>query len=141
MNEKIKSVLELCRYKIGESAWWVVLRPTKIKDQMLEEAWMKDHHAKVLLERGPLKKLWTNGVRIPRLHHVDFSNITSLMTNKLVVEEFNISEIYRSPNTGEFFCSNQDEEWMPENFLFDSIVAARRERTRVLKLIRKWAEQ
>lgn len=142
MKHKVKSVLELGRYNIGDTAWWVVLRSKDVPGQLQDEdLWMDDYHPKVKVKRGPLKKLWKNGIALPRLHHIDFNCVFGLLTHKFTIEEFKVNEIYRSHNTGEYFYANEDKEWMPEAYLFDSIVAARREKTRILKIIRKWADQ
>lgn len=139
MGNKVKSVLELGRYKVGNKVWWVVLRPkSKPEAYQKEDEWMEEYHGKIKLERGPWKKVWKKNIRVPRLHHVDFNNITGLLTQKLIVEEFNVNDICRSCQTGEYFYANEDYEWMPETFLFDSVVAARREKTRILKMLKGW---
>ena len=95
---------------------------------------------KIKIERGPWKKIWKKNIRVPRLHHVDFNNITGLLTQKLIVEEFNVNDICRSCQTGEYFYANEDYEWMPETFLFDTVVAARREKTRILNMLKGWTK-
>jgi hypothetical protein len=57
-----------------------------------------------------------------------------------MIEEFMINEIIRSKDTGEFFYANVDNEWMPESYLFDSKAAARRERSRIMKLMSIWVK-
>lgn len=140
-KNKVKSVLELGRYKVGDIAYWVVLRSKGIPEELnQDDYWMEEYHAKIKVERGPLKKLWRKGIGLPKLHHIDFNCIVSLLTHTFVVEEFTISDIHRSTNTGEYFYANEDKEWMPEEFLFDSVVAARREKTRIMKIMSNWAK-
>lgn len=137
----MSSVLELARWKVGESAWWVALRYHEpLPDLPPEAAWMQNCHPKALYEHGPYKQFWPFRAKLPRLHHVDFTGIVTLLTSEFVVERFDVCEIIRSSDTGEFFYSNQDDEWMPEAFLFDTAIAARRERTRIVKMMKRWAE-
>jgi hypothetical protein len=117
----------------------VTLRTNAPIPELDEEAtWLTTVHPKELY-RGPYKKLWPYHAKLPKLHHVDFNTIVSLLVSELCIEEFVIEEITRSQDTGEFFYSNENQEWMPEQCLFETPAAARRERSRVLKLIRKWA--
>ncbi len=140
MTHKIHNVNELSRYKTGEVAWWVVLRPIKVANSQLDDKdlWMMEHHPKALFLRGPCRSVWKPHVRLPQLHHADFTIVTNVLTSRVVVEEFMVNEVVRSNDTGEFFYANVDNEWMPESFLFDSKVAARREKTRIVKMVRHW---
>lgn len=140
MPKKIESVIELARYRAGDIAWWVIIRPEAVPPEIpAEDEWMKDHHPKVLYARGVYRHLWSRNLRLPKLQHRDFENVVNLLRSKVVIEKFHISDVIRSRDTGEFFYSNGDDEWMPESYLFDSDVAARRERGRIMKLMRKWA--
>lgn len=136
---RIFSVLELSRYKIGDTVWWVVLRNNPVPTVPEDDQWMEQHHPKILYERGPYQRLWTSKAMLPKLQHLDFGLVISLLTSELCVEPFMITEIIRSHDTAEFFYSNADDEWMPESNLFCTDIAARREKNRVLKLVRKWA--
>jgi hypothetical protein len=139
-KQRISSVLELSRYKIDETVWWVILRSKEpLPELSLEDAWMEDYHPRVLYGRGPYQKLWTSKALLPRLQHMDFAEIVSLITSEFKVEPFTITEIIRSTETGEFWYSNDDDEWMPEPCLFCTDIAAKRERNRILKLLKKWA--
>lgn len=139
-KQKISSVLELSRYNIGSTVWWVVLRNTEtIPDLPEEDEWMENHHPKVLYERGPYQRIWNSKAKLPKLQHMDFAGIVALLTSEFSVEQFNITEIIRSKDTAEFFYSNTDDEWMPESCLFCTDIAARRERNRILRLLKKWA--
>lgn len=141
VSRKMASVLELAKYKVGGTVWWVTLRYRDPIPELTEEAmWMRNCHPKALYEHGPYKNFWPLRAKLPRLHHVDFTGIVNIITSEFVVERFNICEALRSGDTGEFFYANQDDEWMPETFLFDTQIAARRERTRVIKMMGTWAE-
>jgi len=105
------------------------------------DEWIAEHHPKALFDRGYHKPLWKNFSGLPKLQHIDFQCIMELLTSKLVIEEFRINDIVRSRNTGEFFYSNENDEWMPESYLLDTKQAANRERLRILKMLRKWATE
>ena len=141
MKRKISSVLELARYKIGDSAFWVRMRP--IGQDHIDipegEEWMAEQHPKVLHERG-YNQSWHLRARLPRLCAVEFDCVVALLTSEFVVEEFIVEEIERSNHTGEFVMRNQDGDWMPSDYLFDTIEAARLERERLKKLLRRWAQ-
>lgn len=141
MAKRIQSVTELARYRVGDTAYWVTIRPLKAMPELDEEdKWMDTHHPKVLYSRGPAKDIWPYRNKLPRLHHSDFSGIVNLLRSELVVESFPVCEIIRCHNTGEFFYGNSDDEWMPESNLFDTDTAAIRERNRITRMIRNWAK-
>jgi hypothetical protein len=138
---KMSSVLELAKYKVGDSAWWVTLRHQKEPPELsVESVWMQNCHPKTLYEHGPYKCLWPFRSKLPRLHHSDFTGIVIILTSEFAVEQFDICDIIRSSDTGEFFYSNQNDEWMPEAFLFDTQIAANQERSRILKMMKRWVE-
>ena len=140
-NKRISSVLELSRYKIGETAFWVTLRYKQPLPELSDEdEWMYTVHPKTLYEHGPFKKYWPYRTKLPKLHHMDFSGVVGIITSEFVIEPFEVASIIRSNQTGEFYYSNYDDEWMPEAYLFDSAPAARRERSRLVKMMSKWVE-
>lgn len=144
MPGKIGSVLELARYKVGDTAWWVVFRSNAAIPTIAEEdIWMTEHHPKALFERGPYKSVWkaNSTAQLPRVHHADFVLLTNLVTSKLVIEQFTVCDLIRSKDTGEFFYSNCDNEWMPESYLFDTNIAARKEHARLLRMLKKWLDK
>jgi hypothetical protein len=141
-QRKIKSVTELAKYRVGDTVWWVILRPLQAgltRGLPEHDEWMKKHHPKVLYEWGPGKIVWGKAL-LPKLQHVDFGNIVPLLTSKILVDQFPICDILRSRDTGEFFYSNADDEWMPESYLLTTKIAADRERTRILRLFQKWID-
>lgn len=141
-GKRVTSVLELARYKVGDCTWWVTLRHKEpVPTLSGEDEWMtkEDIHPKTLYEHGPYKSKWSLRAKLPRLQHMDFAGIVGLLMSELVVERFDVCDVVRSNDTGEFYYSNRDDEWMPESYLFDTDVAARRERTRVVKMVRRWA--
>jgi hypothetical protein len=141
-QRKIQSVLELARYKVGDVAWWVILRPSKpIPELKDDEKWLQEPsvHPKALY-KGPYRELWPSHVLLPKLQHMDFAGIVGLLTSELRVEQFPVCDLLRSRDTGEFFYCNDNSEWMPEAYLMDTSTAATREKARILRLIRKWVE-
>ncbi len=140
-ERKVKSVLELGNYQVGDTAWWVIFRPMVEQPELADEdQWMKEHHPKVLFTRGPYQKMWPKKVKLPKLQYQDFEQIVPLLLSKLRVEQFTVCDVVRSRDTGEFFYSNDIKEWMPESYLFDSKIAADRERSRIMKMMQRWAE-
>lgn len=139
--KKISSVLELARYKIDDTVWWVTLRfAQKVQKLGEDEEWMFDVHPKTLYE-GPYKHTWPFRSKLPKLHHSDFVNLVSILASEFVIEQFKIREICRSPNTGEFYYANADDEWMPESYLCDTKEAAIKERDRIFRLIKNWMQR
>jgi len=141
MTDRIKSVIELAKFKCSDIVYWVNFRPlvepcTKITK---ENEWMMSHHPKVIHERG-VSKAWPRGRQLPKLHEVDFQAVVMLLTSVLMVQQFKIIDVARSTNTGEFFYLNDEEEFMPESYLFETEAAANKELARIKKLINKWSE-
>ena len=140
--QKIKSVLELSKYKVGQTVFWVVLRPVgtpKINPANCD-AWMGREHPKVFFDRKIMTPLWKSKRRIPRLHAADFFLVTQLVTQRPVVEEFTIKKVRRSRHTGEFSYTNEQGDRMPETFLFSRRSEAEKEYNRVLNVVREWAD-
>jgi hypothetical protein len=143
-QRKIRSVLELARYKVGDVAWWVILRPAKPTPELADnDKWMEQPtvHPRVLYQWGPYRELWPSRTLLPKLQHLDFANIVGLLTSELRVEAFPVCDLLRSRDTGEFFYANDNGEWMPEIYLMDTRVAADREKTRILGLIGRWVDK
>jgi hypothetical protein len=144
------SVFDIARYKIGSSAWLAVLRHpdgrisgdneisghSPLNDQNL--AWMSERHPKILYEVGPFKKNWRSKSRLPRACGENFQMLMTLLTSKFIIEQFQICNIIRSSNTGEFMYSNDEDEWVHESALFDTRIAAENEHARIIKMIQKW---
>lgn len=140
MQKKIESVLELARYRVGDIAYWVIIRPQIVPPEIpTDDEWMKEHHPKALYSRGVYRKLWPRHSPLPKLQHRDFDDITTLLRSTFVIEQFPVCDLIRSRDTGEFFYCNGDDEWMPESYLMDTKESARREMARIKRLIRKWA--
>ena len=137
---KVSSVLELAKYARGDILFWVVLRPIACTPNLEEEdQWMlsEDTHPKVLFDRGVINS-WRSRKILPRLHAKDFQLIVDLLTSVPMVEEFEVIDLIRSNNTGEFLYSNPDEEWMPEDALFVRQGDAQKEKARITAMIRNW---
>lgn len=133
--------MELARYKIGDSAWRVVLKPTSPLPYVSDEdEWMITDavHPKILYD-GENKSRWPYRALLPKLQNIDFESVVTLLTSDLVVEHFDVCEIARSMDTGEFYYFNSEGERMPESYLLDTRTAASRERSRIIRMIRRWA--
>lgn len=138
-HNKISSVLELARYRVGDVAWWVIFRQIEIASDLTEEdSWMQTHHPKVLYTRGSHKHLWKSKAALPKLQHIDFLNVMSILTSKCVVEQFTVCDVLRSRYTGEFFYANDNNEWIPESNLLSNKAIANQEKSRMMKLMKKW---
>lgn len=141
---KIRSVIELAKYKTGTALYRVVFRPIGLPDIELQEGqeWMSEVHPKVLYERGsPGEACWPQRILMPRLCAVDFQHVVLMLTSEPVVEEFKPVDIIRCQNTGEFYYQDHAGDWMPESMLFTTADAAKREKARIKSLIRKWSEK
>lgn len=142
-NKKITSVVELARYKINDILYWVVLRPAGTHEINIPcgDEWIANCHPKVLYDRKLASKAWRFRQNVPKLRSLDFQYITELLTSDLVVEEFKVSNITRSPNTGEFYYANGDDEWMPESYLHAKKKSANAERNKIKGLFKIWVDK
>lgn len=141
MKKKIASVMELAKYKIGDLPYHVILQPFgKIPKLSPSDRWMRDVHPKVLYSHGPFKHLWRYTSVLPRVGWNDFEDLIMVITATVEVQPFCVKSIERCKHTGEFIYSNEDDVEMPESCLFDTKQAASLERTRILKLFKKWVE-
>ncbi len=137
MVRKIKSVTELAKYQVGDVAYCVAIsQQISMPDLSKEDCWMIGHHPKTLYSRY---HIWPYHSKLPKVSHCDFEMIVDLLTSKLIVEPFQVKEIHRSPNTGEFIYLNEIDQYMPEENLFDSDIVAAEECARIYKMITRWA--
>lgn len=141
-DQRIKSALELAKYKVGQTLYWVVLRPVGSDGVQIPpgEEWAADCHPKTLHERGYVKT-WKYKQKLPRLQSLDFQYVVDLLTNEPVVEEFEITTVHRSLDTGEFYYANPENEWMPQGSLFATAAAAKKEKLRIKDLFKTWANR
>jgi hypothetical protein len=141
MKKKIVSVMELAKYKIGDLAYHVMLQPTgKIPRLASADKWMREVHPKVLYSSGPFKHLWKYTSVLPRVSWNDFEDLIMVITASVEVQPFCVKGIERCKHTGEFIYTNEDDVEIPESCLFDTKQAASLERSRILKLFKKWVE-
>lgn len=139
--EKVKSVLELAKYKTGDVLYWVVFRPIGIANIQVpaEDEWMLNVHPKVFHDRGIATKSWKYKESLPKLCAMDFHCAVNVLTSEPVAERFEVGEVGRSNDTGEFYYQNQLGEWMVECYLFKTVDAAKKEKQRIKRLFAKWA--
>lgn len=141
--EKVKSVLELSKYQIGDVLYWVVLRPIGVANIIIdpENEWLLHVHPKVMFDRGIAIKSWKFKESLPRLCAADFHCAVNILTSEPVAERFEVLELGRSNDTGDYYYQNQHGEWMVECYLFKTAKEARREKIRVKDLFAKWAKR
>ncbi len=72
------------------------------------------------------------------MQHIDFDGMMNILTSKLEVEKFIVCDVIRSKETGEFFYSNDNDEWMPESMLLNTETDANRERSRIIRMLQNW---
>lgn len=144
---KITSVLELARYKIGETAYRVALisddasmhgaQAARTYSPLYKHTWLDDGCDKGY-KRKQITNLRQKIGKPPHLSYEDYSILIPFLAADLLVVEYNVSLVYRCSDTGEFWYEDENGVKMPELYLFDTIVAARRERNKIVKQIRKW---
>ena len=142
-GRRIKSVLQLARYRVGDKPYWVVLRHLRQPCPCPKEKdlWMCELgvHPKVFFRRGWMQKTWPYKATWPKLHAHDFDNIVNLIVCTLVVEQFEIKAVVRCPHTGNFLYESKNGiEWMPEDCLFADVASAEEERRRIIRLLQTW---
>lgn len=140
---KITSVVQLAKYKVGDTLYWVTIRPVGSPGIVIPEGdeWIRDCHPKVMHDYGMASKTWKYRGKVPRLHAIDFQYVVDLLTSEPIVERFVIAQVERSFDTGEFYYCNGSGEWMPESFLYQKPWMAKREKARIKGLFRQWSSQ
>ncbi len=134
----VRSVLQLGRYKVGDTAWTIAITANE-PEVPEEDEWMASEHPRYLYETH-WHKLWPQGVTLPRLEAISFRMIAWLITSKIEITELTIESVTR--NYGEYlYGTENNDDLIPEFALFDSIEAARAERSRILRIIKKWADE
>lgn len=135
-------IFTVAKYKLNESLWWINLagidEPLEITDN---DEWVKNHHPKTLFERGYFKPLWKTRAALPKLEKTDFLSIMHLLTCEFRIDEFIVTSIARSNDTGEFLYSNIYAEWLPESNLFKEKEQAVKEKKRIVAMIKKWCKE
>lgn len=141
MQEKMVSILELAKYKVGQVKYWVAFRPVSLAGIQVPEGeeWMAQAHPKVLYDRGLASEAWYFKQPLPRLCAWDFQYVVDILTSEPIAERFEITNIHRCTDTGEFFYANNRDEWMPESYLFNTPQEAMKEKARIKKMFADWA--
>ena len=134
----VRSVLQLGRHKVGDTVWTLVADPNE-PEVPEEDDWMISEHPRFLYETH-WHKLWPKGISLPRLEAISFRMISWLITSELKIAELVISSITREHGEYLYGIENSDN-LIPEFALFDSREAARIERSRILRLIKKWVDE
>ena len=138
-TKKIKSVIELSKYKINTEVYVIDLISNIYKRLMPSDTnWMSQCHPKIFFESGVYKYNTISKHVAPRLPGPRFSILSAVLSSTFKITDFKVSAIQRCPNTGEFYYFNGIDEWHPESILFTSANKAKQEKKRILNLIADW---
>lgn len=134
--DKVKSVIELSRYKPGQIAYRVLLVAVDNENYCKLYSYTIGEDV-----RSAARKLGRNtGRQLPHLALKDYHIITELLSSRFEVIEYEIATVYKCDRTGHFFYRDIKGNEMPESYLFDTATAARREKSRILKMMKDWAD-
>ena len=135
-QRKKATLRDLAQYRVGQKAYWIVFRSDGRPDFQRSENWMRDEHPWILWRRKVLP--WDVSMRPPRAHPGDTMIIMMLCNQKPKIEPFQIMDVERSMNSGEFFYTGPRGMRMPEGLLFPSKKAARKEIARMARMFAAW---
>lgn len=142
---KIKSVLELSKYKKGDIAYFISYQSLiDVPEPPQEDQWMLFYHPKILFSRrGPARNRWPLQGKLPKLEPISFTCLVDLLSSELCVFPFTITDVSRSRNTGEYLYTGNDNMSislnMPEEYLLETETAAQKEIKRIKKMVANWA--
>mgnify|MGYP005614230063 CR=1 FL=1 len=138
----MKTIYDLAKFKVGESPYWIVLRPIKSLVEHDESAsFLLEHHPKDYYTKGEGRSLWHYNNNLPKLSSEDFNIVVSMLRSHFSIEKFVICDINRSNNSGEFYYINEEAENMPESNLFKNMSDAVKEVKRIKKMMAGWASK
>lgn len=127
---------DIAKYQLGDTIYMLQLVPKKpIPELGDDDVWKAECHPKV--NYGPTHRPWACSQSVPRVGEFDFVLLMSLLTGRLAVRKFVVEDFKKSRHTGEMLYRHQDE-WLPEGNLFESVASARKEISRVKKLVQLW---
>jgi hypothetical protein len=143
VDSKISNITDLAKFSVAKVVFRVVFRPIGSPSQVIpdDDQWMLNAHPQVLFDYGIIKDAWTFLEQTPRLCAADFKAVVDLLTSEPIVEKFVISEVRRSPDTGEFYYGSASGDWMPERCVWASYAEAVAEKFRVKRLFSIWASR
>ena len=140
MIKKIKSVIELSKYKIGNKLYFIDLLTNSDRDLVPSELhWMLACHPKIFFIKKIYKYNTKSKYICPRLPSSVFSILSSLLVGQFNIICFEVSAIKRCANTGEFYYFDGSGDWHPESILFTTERKALNETKRILSLVDDWA--
>ena len=137
---KPNPIMASAKYPLGSTVWFLGLEPPE-NYQLGEQydSFMFEHPI-FALSRTPLRHIWKSTRALPKLENESFDNIITLVTSRILVQSMVVESIERSENTGEFvYLDDELEICLPEQILYSSRPEAKREQTRILKMVRDWA--
>jgi len=138
---KITSVLDLSKYKVGEPAYRVYLQHKRLKIDESEELLITTTPT-VLHQKPENKHIWANTMgrthkKMPALGPADFLCITNILTSELAIQEFVVESVIRN-NYGIYVYTGTCGGIAPESSLFDTLQAAKAEKSRILNMLQRW---
>jgi hypothetical protein len=140
MIKKIKSVIELSKYKKGHKLYFLDLYTDSDKDLTQNELhWMTACHPKIFFAKKIYKYNTKSKYICPRLPSAIFSILSSLLVGRFDIISFEVSIIRRCANTGEFYYFDGLGDWHPESILFTTERKALNEKKRILSLVEDWS--
>lgn len=139
MVKKIKSVIELSKYKIGRKLYLLSMY-TGISNKLLSSdlQWMSHCHPKIFFTSGTYRYNTKSKYITPKLPSNIFSILSTLVASHFVIMTFEVTAIQRCENTGEFYYFDGIGEWHPESILMTTERKALSEKRRILSLVSDW---
>ena len=131
-----KTILDLAPYRLGQRAYWIVVRSERDPDVQRPAEWLQGSHPWILWWYKMMP--WTVRIKPPRAHPADTMASIMLCSEKPRIEPFRITDIVRSRNTGMFLQTGPNGIVMPEPLLFPTRKVARREIARMAKMFAAW---
>jgi hypothetical protein len=141
MTKKIRSVIELAKFKSGTELYFIDMISNINKSKLSSNvSWMAKCHPKIFLVSGLYKYNTHSKYVFPKLPSQRFGLLSAMLSGRFVVFTMRVTLIERCKNTGEFYYFDGIDEWHPESILLPTKNRARRELKRILGLISDWVE-
>lgn len=129
----IKSVNELGKYKVGDTAWTIINKNDLSFSCDVEDLWLCGEHPIVAKKRGKLKVKY-----LPRLGCESTFIVQALNWDPKIVK-FHVSGVRRSSNSGTYYyyqVVGDETTVLHEYSLFDSKESAQLELDKIYKNLR-----
>jgi len=123
----IKSVTEISKYHIGDTAYYISLEFKNNID-------ITYHPYRILSLNSKKTKF-----KPPRIYEENLTMLFTLLNSKIEIKEYTIDAIARS-GTGDYIYIDDEHNKMPEYALFDTKQAAQFEKRKTIRLINNWTK-